>query len=502
MTTAPNPAQSNKKAIIIGAGIGGLALAIRLQSAGIQTILVEAKERPGGCAGILVQDGFTFDTGPTSLTDPDGFAELWRLTGHDMAQDVTLNPVSPHMRLMWPDGVQFDLTGDDGSLRQEVARLDSGDLAGYERFSGYSTDALRDITRQLGATPFPDVASFARAMPALAQAQCWRSLHGLVSGQVRNDRLRQVLSFRPLLYGGNPLTTPAWHASGYRLERETGLWAVRGGMNRLISAMVTQFERIGGTFRPGDPVVKLETMGDRITTVITRDGWRAEADCIASNSDLMHLYGGLLSGHNRGRKQADALARKHWTPGVFTLFFGIGGTWPGLPHHMFLPGPDFEGLMTDIFQHGILSANMAIFLDHPTVTDPSIAPEGCSVFRASVPVPHMGKLPIDWQEQAPLYARRILQEIGHRLIPDIESRIITRFHLTPPDYAADIGLYRGSLHSLEPRLSQSGWLRPHNRDDVIPNLYLVGAGTHPGAGVPAIVAGARITAQMMLKDMI
>ncbi|MPT46856.1 MAG: phytoene desaturase [Sphingobium sp.] len=502
MTPAPTPAQEKKSAIIIGAGIGGLALGIRLQSAGIATTIVEGKERAGGGAGIFVRDGFTFDTGPSTLTSPDSFAELWRLTGQDMAQDVALCPVAPHLRLMWPDGTQFDISADDTAIKQEIARLDSSDLAGYERFTNYSTEALRGLNRQWTATSFTDFPSMAKMLPTLMQMQSWRSVYGLVSSTVRNEYLRQALSFQTLLYGGNPLTTPAWHAAGWRLEQESGLWAVRGGTHRLIAAMITQFERIGGTMRLGDPVVRLDTIGDRITAVVTQDGWHGEADTIASTVDLMRLYSELLASHPRGAKQAEALSRKHWSPSAFTLFFGMRGTWPGIAHRMFLPGPRFTGLMTDIFQHGLLSADMAIFLDHPTVTDPSLAPEGCSVFRATVPVPHMGKLPIDWQEQGPLYAERILQEIGHRLIPDIEERIITRFHLAPPDYAADFGLWRGSLNSLEPALSQSGWMRPHNRDDVIPNLYLAGAGTHPGAGIPAVLAGARITAQMIQKDIL
>ncbi|OYW85504.1 MAG: phytoene dehydrogenase [Sphingobium sp. 32-64-5] len=501
MTPAPHIADKKKSVIVIGAGFGGLALAIRLQSVGIATTLVEARDRPGGCAFHWQKDGFTFDAGPTVITDPDCLAELWRLSGQDMAQDVTLDPVSPYYRLSWPDGAQFDCSADDALLRQEIAKFDSGDLPGYERFLDYSGAMMREAYQHFGRSAFLDIGSMLKAAPALIQSQAWRSVHSMVSGFVRNEKLRQALSFQTLLIGGNPMSASALYALIHKLEKDTGVWWPRGGVNRLVAAMVTQFERIGGTLRLGDPVVRLETVGDRVTGVRTRDGWRGEADAVASNTDLIHHYGTLLADHPRGPAQAEKLARKHWSPSLFMVHFGIKGTWPGIPQHMVLFGPRYQELLTDIFQHGVLSADFSLYLHHPTVTDPGLAPDGCSVFTALAPVPHMGKLPIDWAEMGPIYAGRILDEIERRLIPDIRSRLMTCFHYAPPDFAADLHAFRGSAFSLEPLMSQNGWLRPHNRDDVISNLYLVGAGTHPGAGIPAVVSGARITAGLMLDDL-
>ncbi|MGE4431084.1 MAG: phytoene desaturase [Sphingobium sp.] len=501
MTPAPPIAEKRKSVIVIGAGFGGLALAIRLQSAGIATTIVESRDRPGGCAHHWQRDGFTFDAGPTVITDPDCLAELWRLSGQDMAQDVTLDPVSPYYRLNWPDGAQFDCSGDDAQLRQEIAKFDSGDLPGYDRFLDYSAAMMREAYQHYGRAPFLDIRSMLKAAPALIQSQAWRSVHSIVSGFVKNEKLRQALSFQTLLIGGNPMSASALYALIHKLEKDTGVWWPRGGVNRLIAAMVTQFERIGGTLRLGDPVVRLETVGDRVTGVRTRDGWHGKADAVASNTDLIHHYGTLLADHPRGPAQAENLARKHWSPSLFMVHFGIKGTWPGIPHHMVLFGPRYQELLTDIFQHGVLSADFSLYLHHPTVTDPGLAPDGCSVFTALAPVPHMGKLPIDWAETGPIYAGRILDEIEHRLIPDIRSRLVTSFHYAPPDFAADLHAFRGSAFSLEPLMTQNGWLRPHNRDAVISNLYLVGAGTHPGAGIPAVVSGARITAGLMLDDL-
>lgn len=501
MTSTPRHDAGGKSAIIIGAGLGGLALAIRLQAAGVTTILLEARDRPGGLASHWQRDGFTFDAGPTAITDPDSFAELWRLTGHDIAGDVVLEPVRPFYKLSWPDGSQFDYSHDEAQFRQEVARFGSEELAGYERFLEYSAGLCREVYPTLGSTPFLDFAAMAKAGPMLAQYQAWRSVYATVARFVRDEKLRQVLSFHTLLIGGNPMTASALYALAPKLEKECGLWYPRGGIGRLVAALVAQFERIGGTLRLGDPVTRIETMGDRATAVETRNGWRGEADAVISNADLMHSYRDLLGDHPRGTAKAEKLTRKSWTPSFFALHFGIRGTWPGIPQHMLLFGPRYEELLTDIYQHGVLSGDLALYLHHPTITDPALAPEGCSVFRALVPVPHRGKLPIDWEAMAPAYADRILNEIGRRLIPDIRARIMTRFTWTPQDFERDTHLFRGSTGALEPLLSQSAWFRPHNRDDVIRNFYLVGAGTHPGAGVPGVLSGARITARLILEDL-
>ncbi|AUW60402.1 phytoene desaturase [Sphingobium sp. SCG-1] len=491
----------NKKAIVVGAGFGGLALAIRLQSAGIETVLVEGRDRPGGRAYYWEKDGFTFDAGPTVITDPNCLQELWRLSGHDMAQDVTLMPVSPFYRLNWPDGTNFDYSNDEVSLRKEIAKLDPEDIAGYERFLDYSAGVFKEGYEKLGSVAFLDFASMIKAAPALAKYQAWRSVYSMVSSFVKSEKLREALSFHTLLVGGNPMNTSAIYALIHKLEKDGGVWFAKGGTNRLVAGMVTHFERLGGTMRLGDPVVEIETVGDRATAVRTASGWRGEADAVASNADLMHSYRSLLSNHPRGAKQAEKLTRKKWSPSLFVVHFGIKGTWPGIPHHMILFGPRYEGLLTDIYQHGVLSQDFSLYLHHPTVTDPSMAPEGCSSFYALSPVPHMGKLPIDWEQMGPVYADRILGEIEKRLIPDIRSRIVTQFHYAPDDFGRDLNAHMGSAFSLEPLLTQSAWFRAHNRDDVIPNLYLVGAGTHPGAGIPGVVGSAKATAALMLDDL-
>jgi phytoene desaturase len=490
-----------KRACVIGAGFGGLALAIRLQSSGIDTTLVEARDKPGGRAYAWEREGFTFDAGPTVITDPGCLHELWQLSGRDMADDIELMPVMPFYRLNWPDGVNFDYSNDEGALQREIARISAEDLAGYDDFAHYAEAVYREGYVRLGDVPFLDFTSMLKAAPALARYQAWRSVYSMVSSFISHEKLREAFSFHTLLVGGNPMTTSALYALIHKLEKDGGVWWAKGGTGRLVAAMVRQFERVGGTVRLHDPVLHIHTLGDRASEVETASGWRERFDAVASNADIVHTYRDLLAGSPRGSEMARGLTRKRFSPSLFLVHFGLEGTWPGIPHHTILFGPRYKGLLDDIYVHGVLPQDFSIYLHHPTVTDPSVAPPGKSTFYALIPVAHQGKLPIDWDQVGPLIEKRILDEVGRRLIPDIHDRIVTKFHYAPRDFALDLNAYHGSAFSLEPILTQSAWFRGHNRDDKIGNFYLVGAGTHPGAGIPGVVASAKATAKLMMEDL-
>ncbi|HTM96777.1 MAG TPA: phytoene desaturase [Croceibacterium sp.] len=494
-------ALTGKRACVIGAGFGGLGLAIRLQSAGVATTLIEARDKPGGRAYFWERDGFTFDAGPTVITDPNALRELWALSGRTMDNDVELLPVSPFYRLTWPDGTHFDYGNDDEALRREIGRISPVDIAGYEAFLAYSASVYHEGYVKLGARPFLDFKSMIKAAPALLKHQAWRSVYATVSKFIESEKLREAFSFHSLLVGGNPMTTSAIYALIHKLERDGGVWWPRGGTNRLVAALTRHFERLGGVMRLGDPVVRIHTVGDRVREVETASGWRERFDAIASNGDLVHSYRDLLGESPRGRDYARKLAKKRFSPSLFVVHFGIEGNWPGIPHHTLLFGPRYKGLLDDIYNHGVLPTDFSIYLHHPTLTDPSLAPEGKSTFYALVPVAHLGKLAVDWDEIAPILERRVLDEVGRRLIPDIHDRIVTKFSYTPRDFATDLNAHLGSAFSLEPILTQSAFFRAHNRDDVLGNFYIVGAGTHPGAGIPGVLAGAKATAGLMLGDL-
>ena len=499
--THPAPPAAPRTAIIVGAGFGGLALAIRLQSAGVATTIVEARDRPGGRAYHWRREGFTFDAGPTVITDPPCLTELWALSGQDMAADVDLVPVTPFYLLDWPDGSTFDYSNDEAALRAEIARLNPADVDGYARFLDYSRGVYEQGYVKLGSVAFLEFASMLRAAPALMKYRAWRSVYSIVSSYVRDERLRQALSFHTLLVGGNPMTTSSIYALIHTIEKDGGVWYARGGTNALVAGMVRLFERLGGTLRLGDAAARIETMGDRATGVTTRGGWHGAADMVACNSDLMHSYRDLLADHPRGPKAGKSLARKRWSPSLFVVHFGVRGDYPDIAHHSILFGPRYKGLLDDIYANGVVPDDFSLYLHHPSSTDPSMAPPGHAAFYALAPVAHLGKAAADWDgDFGARFADAILDEVERRVLPGLRANLVTHFHYTPRDFGRDLSAHLGSAFSLEPLLWQSAWLRAHNRDDAISNLYFVGAGTHPGAGIPGVVGSAKATARLMLDQ--
>jgi phytoene desaturase len=489
----------SRSAAVIGAGFGGLALAIRLQSAGVETTIIEARDKPGGRAYFWEKDGHVFDAGPTVITDPACLSDLWALSGADMADDVELIPVTPFYRLSWPDGTQFDYLDDDALLDEQIAALDPADVEGYRRFLRYSAGVYVEGYEKLGAVPFLDFSSLLRAAPQLARYQAWRSVYSVVSSFVRNEKLRQALSFHSLLVGGNPMTTSAIYALIHKLERDGGVWFARGGTNALVAGMVRHFERLGGTVRLGDPVAKIGTSGRRLTEVSTKSGWSKQFDAVASNADVVRTYDMVDGG--RGERAARKLRRKSFSPSLFVVHFGTTGSWADVPHHTILFGPRYQGLLSDIYRGSDLAEDPSLYIHHPTASDSGMAPDGHSTFYALAPVPHLGKAPLDWDVEGPRYRDRILQIVEERLLPGLRGRLGPVFHYTPSDFETDLNSHLGSAFSLEPRLTQSAWFRVHNRDDEIENLYFVGAGTHPGAGIPGVVGSAKATAGLMLADL-
>ncbi len=486
---------------VIGAGLGGLSLAIRLQSSGIETVLVEARGEPGGHAAAVVREGFTFDAGPSDPGDPAAFAELWQLAGHDMAGDVELLPVEPLWRLKWTDGGSLDISRDEAAMRREIARIAPDDAAGYEEFLRWAGQAIKDGADGRLLPPGAGLAAIAKAAPMLARYQAWRPVYSLVSGYVKSEKLREAFTVQALMAGANPMKASGLQALAHKREIASGVWWPKGGMHRLPAALAKLYERIGGRLLLHDPVLHIHTLGDRASEVETVSGWRERFDAVASNADLVHSYRDLLAGSERGPEMARRLIRQRFSPGLFTVHFGLEGSWPGIPHNSVLFGPRYKGLLEDIFEHGVLPRDQIIFLQHPTVTDPTVAPPGKSTFRATIPVANQAKLPIDWDQSGPLIERRILEEVGRRLIPDIDDRIAVKFHTAPRDAALELSSWAGSGFGLEPVLGQSLLLRLPVRDARIRNLYFAGAGIQPGGGVAGALASAKAAAKQMQDDL-
>jgi phytoene desaturase len=490
-----------KSAVVIGAGFGGLALAIRLQSAGVQTTLLEKRDKPGGRAYVYHDQGFIFDAGPTVITDPTAIEELFTTAGKSLKDYVELLPVSPFYRLCWEDGTQFDYANDQASLDRQIAALNPSDVAGYQRFLAYSKAVFQEGYLKLGAVPFLSFKDMIQAGPQLARLQAWRSVYSMVSRFIQDEKLRQAFSFHSLLVGGNPFATSSIYTLIHALEREWGVWFPKGGTGALVQGMVKLFEDIGGRIELNADVAEVETAVGRATGVLLKDGRRFTADSVASNADVMHTYADLLGKHPRGVEESKRLKGKRFSNSLFVIHFGLKRPQPQLQHHTVCFGPRYKALIQEIFQGEKLSEDFSLYLHAPCITDPGLAPKGCSSHYVLSPVPHLGNAPIDWEVEGPKYRDRIFAYLEKHYMPGLREDLVTSRIFTPNDFRDELNAHLGSAFSLEPILRQSAWFRPHNRDATLPNVYLVGAGTHPGAGVPGVIGSAKATAGLMLGDL-
>ncbi|MBK5011510.1 phytoene desaturase [Pseudomonas sp. S60] len=492
---------NERSALVVGAGLGGLALAIRLQAAGVRTTLLEGRDKPGGRAYVYHDQGFTFDAGPTVITDPSAIEALFTLAGRPMQDYVQLLPVAPFYRLCWEDGRAFDYGNDQAELERQIEAFEPADVEGYRQFLAYSKDVLQEGYIKLGAVPFLSFRDMLHAGPQLARLQAWRSVYSMVAKFIKDDQLRQAFSFHALLVGGNPFATSSIYTLIHALERTWGVWFPKGGTGALVQGMAKLFTDMGGTLELNAQVEAFETQGSRVTGVRTRDGRRWEAHAVASNADVVHTYADLLGGHPRGTQEGKRLKGKRFSNSLFVVHFGLKRPQPHLRHHTVCFGPRYRELIDDIFNGSTLPDDFSLYLHTPCATDPSLAPEGCSSHYVLAPVPHMGNAAIDWEVEGPRLRDRILQYLEHHYIPGLRDDLVTCRIFTPQDFHHELNAHVGSAFSLEPLLTQSAWFRPHNRDSQVSNLYLVGAGTHPGAGVPGVIASAKATAALMLEDL-
>lgn len=495
-----SPQSAPRKVVVIGAGFGGLALAIRLQSAGIQCTLLEKRDKPGGRAYVYEEDGFVFDAGPTVITDPASLRELWALSDRNMDDYVTLLPITPFYQLCWEDGYRFDYLDDQEALDRQIHEKSPEDVEGYRRFLEYSKDLYREGYEKLGAVPFLNVWSMVKAAPQLVRLQSQRSVYSMVARYIKDEQLRQAFSFQSLLVGGNPFQTSSIYALIHALERKGGVWFAKGGTGALVRGMAMLFEDLGGTLKLNAPVDQIVTEAGRVIGVVS-GGERFTVDMVASNADVVHTYGDLLRDDPRGQ-HAGTLRKRRFSMSLFVIYFGLKGLRPDLEHHMVLFGPRYRKLINEIFNANALAEDFSLYLHCPSTTDDSLAPPGHSAYYVLSPVPHLGTADIDWAHEGPRYRDRILDYLDERYIRGLKKDLICSRIFTPFDFRDELNAHLGSAFSVEPILTQSAWFRPHNRDDKIPNLYIVGAGTHPGAGIPGVVASAKATAGLMLEDAI
>ncbi len=484
--TGPRP-----HAIVIGSGFGGLAAAVRLGARGYRVTVLEHLGGPGGRAAVFRQDGFVFDAGPTIITAPFLFEELWALGGRRLADDVELRPLQPFYRIQYHDGEQLDCSDDETAMRPQIERLAPGEFAGYQQFLAMSESIYQVAFERLAHVPFDSPATMLRLLPDLWRLRSYRSLHGLVASFVTSPRLRFALSFHPLFVGGNPFTTTSIYGLIAFLERRWGVHCAIGGTGRLVQGLVGLIEGQGNEVRYGSRVTAITTQGRRATGVRLSSGETLAAEIVVSNVDSATTYGELVPPSLLRRWTAAKLARAKYSMSLFVWYFGTSRQYPEVPHHTILLGPRYEELLRDIFERKILADDFSLYLHRPTASDPSLAPPGCDAFYVLSPVPHLESA-TDWTVEGEKYRRRIAEHLSRTSLPGFEEHLVTSRIMTPLDFRDRLLSTHGAAFGLAPSLMQSAWFRPHNRSEDVDGLYLVGAGTHPGAGVPGVLSSARV----------
>jgi phytoene desaturase len=491
---------TDNRAIVIGAGLGGLSAAMRLGAKGYAVTVLDRLDRTGGRGSSIEQDGHRFDLGPTIVTVPDVFERLWAECGRDFHNDVDLRPLEPFYEVRWPDGTKFSACSDDDKMLAEVAKLSPNDVKGFQKFLKDSHARYVVGFEGMVAKPMHRAWETIKVLPTFAHLRADRSIYGLAASRVKNEKLRMALSFHPLFIGGDPTHVTSIYALVAHLEKTYGVHYAMGGVQAIADAMADVVRAQGGVIEQNVTVDEIVIKDGAAKAVRLEDGSEIDAPLIVSNADAGHTYSYLLRNHKKRRWTERKIARKRWSMGLYVWYFGTKGTtdkWADVGHHTIANGPRFKGLLKDIFMRGKLSDDMSLYIHRPCVTDPTAAPEGDDTFYVLSPVPHLNwDNPVDWEKEEPIYRAKVAAEV-EKIIPGFQDHISTETVFTPETFRERYLSPHGSGFSLEPRILQSAWFRPHNVSEEAKGLYLVGAGTHPGAGLPGVVSSSEVLGKMV-----
>jgi phytoene desaturase len=484
-------ASGTPHAIVIGSGFGGLAAACRLLAKGYRVTVLERRDAPGGRAYVYRKDGFTFDGGPTVITAPFLLEELWELFGKKLSDHVELRPVTPFYRIRFDDGDSFDYTGDPEIMAREINRIAPSDLAGYEAFLAKSEKIFKTGFEELADQPFSHFMDMAKIVPDMMKLESYRTVFGLVSKHIKDPRLQQVMSFHPLLVGGNPFSTTSIYTLIAFLERKWGVHFAMGGTGALVRGLVELIEGQGGALRCNAEVKEITVEGGRASGVLMSDDQKLDADLVVSNADAAWTYRELVPAKHRRRWTDRRIEKSRFSMSLFVWYFGTNRRYEDVAHHTILLGPRYKELLHDIFRRHELADDFSLYLHRPTATDNSMAPDGCDAFYVLSPVPHLDS-GTDWKAQAEPYRKKLEKYLSETILPGLEDSLVCSELLTPREFRDELLSVKGAAFSFEPVLTQSAWFRPHNKSEDLEGLYIVGAGTHPGAGVPGVLSSAKV----------
>jgi len=490
-----------KKAIIIGAGFGGLALAIRLQSRGFAVTLLEKNSRVGGHASQIISDGYTFDMGPSLITAPDIIRDVFAAANRNMEDYLSLSPLDPFYRIYFHDKTYLDYSADASAMKEQLRQFHSGDADNYDRFM----DDCREIydaviTDKLGAQPFMDWQSMLTFLPRALRLKALFPVHSFIKRYFSDPRTRFAFSFHPLFIGGNPFRAPSVYLMIPYLEKTGGVWFTKGGMYSLVQAFEKLFTELGGTILTDTPADEIILKNGQAVGVRTKDIIHS-ADIVISNADFAHTYSDLVPESSRGKWTDGKVRNVNYSMSAYLLYLGVRHQYPELKHHTLILSERYRSLVKDIFDRKILANDFSMYLHVPTRTDPDMAPPGSESMYVLIPVPNL-QSGIDWQTQQGPFTNRVLDFLEYDFgLTNLRENIEFQQVFTPQDFQTERNSYMGSAWGVEPRLTQTAIFRPHNKSEDIENLYLVGASTHPGAGVPGVLLTAEATENAIRQDL-
>jgi len=495
------PDSRGPKAVVIGAGLGGLAAAMRLGAKGYRVTVIDKLDVPGGRGSAIWKDGHRFDLGPTIVTVPQVFRELWADCGRDFDADVTLKSLDPFYEIRWPDGSSFKMNADKDFVRSEVAKLSPEDAQNYDRFLKDSAARYQFGFEELGRKPMHKLWDLIKVLPKFGMLRADRSVAAHAAKRFKDPRLQMAFSFHPLFIGGDPFRVTSMYILVSHLEHAFGVHYAIGGVAAMAKAMARVIEDQGGLIRYGQEADEIMVGDGRARGVRLANGEILTTDIVVSNADAGHTYDRLLRNRKKKRWTAPKLQKTRWSMSLFVWYFGTKGTrdkWKNVGHHTILNGPRYKGLVDDIFIKGKLADDMSLYVHRPSVTDPTAALDGDDTWYALSPVPHLGhNNGVDWAEQAEPYRQKVQKVLEDQLLPGLGDHLSASEVFTPETFRDRYLSPLGAGFSIEPRIFQSAWFRPHNVSEELKGLYLVGAGTHPGAGLPGVVSSAEVLGKLV-----
>jgi phytoene desaturase len=490
-----------KKISIIGSGFGGVGAGIRLAARGYQVEIFEKRDKPGGRGYLYEIDGFKFDGGPTVITAPFMFDELFELGGKKKEDYVEFVPCDPFYRIFNHEGRYLDYNGDESFILDQIDQWNPADKQGYLDFIKTTKAIFQKGFVELADAPFLKFTDMLKVAPDLIKLQSYKTVYQYVSSFIKNDFLRQCFSFHPLLVGGNPFDTTSIYAMIHYLEREWGVHYSMGGTGHLVNGLVKLFEELGGKIHYNIEVDEIIVDKGKAQGLLLKSGDVIHSDVVVSNADVAFTYRNMIRPEFR-RKYTDAkIERMKYSMSLFVIYFGTNKRYndTNLKHHNIILSDRYKALLDDIFEKKILADDFSLYLHMPTFTDPSMAPEGCESFYVLSPVPHLAG-DIDWENVSEAYRDKILEFLEENYLPDLRKHIVALHHIDPLHFEGTLNSYLGSAFSVQPILTQSAWFRPHNKSEDVEDLYFVGAGTHPGAGLPGVLSSSIIAERLIAGE--